>query len=233
MALRPGRLSCRILLVCAALVLLARVTLELVYLTILGDPRWLPARPAESLEPRARAGLRVLLVYRPHPKSAGLESWLVPGLRLGERALARSTPLRGDSLDLGIRTGACLDAGVPWSESARRVPTRLREHALAIWAARHWTEDEILSAWISCAHAWVQQGGCRGHRLERTVTLPEVLSIWSRISWCPPATCDCSGVRNRWKYSLEALSRDLEGFRPEDVEPHGPCLEETSGPFEP
>src|SRR5262249_6765157 len=129
MALWLRRASGRALLVIAALLLVARAALELVYLTILGDPRWLPGRPAVSLEPQARAGLRALLVYKPRPKSAGLEAWVVPGLRLAERAFAKYTPLRGDSLDLAIRTGACLDSGVPWSESARRVPSRLREHA--------------------------------------------------------------------------------------------------------
>ena len=120
--------------------------LELTYLAGLGDVSWLPAHPGVRLEPQARAAALVLLVGRPEVADAGLTRWVFPVWRFSSIVGATHPP---DALDVAIavRSSGCVQ---PSRKTPGRLGTNLREHAAAVWLARHWTVDELLDAWMHC-----------------------------------------------------------------------------------
>lgn len=135
--------------------------LELVYRAGLGDSSWLPARHGVRLEPQARATALVQLVGRTEVADVGLTRWVFPVWRFSSFG---SSPEPPDALDLAmaIRTSGCVQ---PSKGHPGRFGAGLREHAAAVFLARHWTVDEMLDVWARCTTG--PAGARSGFRADR------------------------------------------------------------------
>lgn len=128
------------------LALMLWTVLEVTYLAGLGEVSWCPAHPGVRLEPQARAAALVTLVGRPDVAEVGLTRWVFPVWRFSSFRRATDRP---DALDLAIavRSSGCVR---PSRKSPGPLGSNFREHAVAVWLARHWTVDEMLDVWTHC-----------------------------------------------------------------------------------
>jgi hypothetical protein len=128
------------------LVLTVWTILELTYLVGLGDVSWRPAHPGVRLRPQARSSALTVLVGQPEVADVGIARWVFPVWRFGSMEEVAG---RRDALDLAIalRGSGCVR---PSYKKPGRLGANLREHAAAVWLARHWTVDEMLDAWTHC-----------------------------------------------------------------------------------
>jgi hypothetical protein len=193
--------------------------LELTYLAGLGDVSWLPAHPGVRLEPQARSAALVLLVGRPEVADAGVTRWVFPVWRFTSNRNVAGGP---DALDVAIalQSWACLE---PSEARPGRLGPLFAGHARAVWLARHWSVDEMLDTWASCAAEELASD----ERVKPPWTMADMAHLWAHAEGRHPPR----SVSTEWNIAVGRLVREMLGpCDPRPVLPEGCPAREVAHP---
>jgi hypothetical protein len=173
--------------------------LELTYGVGLGDVSWSPVHPGVHLEPQARAAALTLLVGRPEVAETELTRWVFPVWRFVSTGEATR---RRDALDPAI---ALRDARCPEPSAARsgRLGKAFEEHARAVWLVRHWTINEMLDAWASCAAEELASD----EQLKPPWTMSDMAHLWAHAH----GGRSPRSVGAKWNVAVGRVARGMLG----------------------